>query len=188
MRNLVKVLTVGLLILAVSGCDYLSGKNLPGSHKQQSEEDRTVTLLDGQLTFTLPQGMTNQDKKVKKRKVVRVNRVNTYADKSGKKTIIVVISDSSPDGMDVLADRLEQRQRARSDDLQVVMNKQIDIDNHPVQRLDSAFTQDKEKLYSSVLLFKTNENLVTMQITLPADDQQQARAEADAIINTVQLQ
>ncbi|MGP7885833.1 DcrB-related protein, partial [Raoultella planticola] len=42
--------------------------------------------------------------------------------------------------------------------------------------------------WSSVILGKVDDKLLTLQITLPADNQQQAQSAAENIINTLVIQ
>ena len=42
--------------------------------------------------------------------------------------------------------------------------------------------------WSSVILGKVDDKLLTLQVTLPADNQQQAQTEAESIINTLTIQ
>ena len=44
-----------------------------------------------------------------------------------------------------------------------------------------------QKAYSSIVLGKVDSHLLTLQITLPADNQQQAQTDAEAIINTLKI-
>jgi hypothetical protein len=113
--------------------------------------------------------------------------MHVYADESGQKAIIVLLSDNSPDGLDVLAKRLEDQQRSRDPDLQVVTNKSITVDGQPAQQLDSVIATSGKKAYSSVVLAKVANHLLTLQITLPADNQQQAQSQAESIINTLKV-
>ena len=56
---------------------------------------------------------------------------------------------------------------------------------HTLQQLDSIISAKGQTAYSSVVLGKIDGKLLTMQITLPADNQQQAQSDAEKIINTL---
>ena len=84
--------------------------------------------------------------------------------------------------------RLEEQQRSRDPQLQVVSNKSIEIKGHTLQQLDSIISAKGQTAWSSVLLGKVDDKLLTLQITLPADNQQQAQTEAENIINTLVIQ
>ena len=85
----------------------------------------------------------------------------------------------------MLANRLEEQQRSRDPQLQVVTNKSIEMKGHTLQQLDSIISAKGQTAYSSVVLGKIDNKLLTLQVTLPADNQQQAQADAEKIINTL---
>jgi len=82
---------------------------------------------------------------------------------------------------------LENNQRANDANLQLITNKAIDVDGVPLRQLDSIVTNSGKKAYSSILVGALNNNLLTIQISLPADNQQQAQTEAEGIISTLKL-
>jgi hypothetical protein len=69
----------------------------------------------------------------------------------------------------------------------VVTNKAIDVNGVPLRQLDSIITSGGEKAYSSILIGTLDNNMLTIQVTLPADNQQQAQSEAEGIIKTLKL-
>ena len=85
----------------------------------------------------------------------------------------------------MLTKRLEEQQRNRDPQLQVVTNKAIDVKGHSLQQLDSIISAKGQTAYSSVVLGKVDGKLLTLQVTLPADNQQQAQTDAEKIINTL---
>lgn len=67
-------------------------------------------------------------------------------------------------------------------------NKSIEVNGHALQQLDSISNSGSGKqVYSSVLLGNVANQLLTLQITLPADNQQAAQTEAESIIRTLTL-
>lgn len=88
----------------------------------------------------------------------------------------------------VLAKRTEDQQRSRDPQLQVVSNKSLEIKGHTLQQLDSIISAKGQTAWSSVLLGKVDDKLLTLQVTLPADNQQQAQTEAESIISTLTIQ
>ena len=88
----------------------------------------------------------------------------------------------------MLAKRLEDQQRSRDPQLQVVSNKSLEIKGHTLQQLDSIISAKGQTAWSSVLLGKVDDKLLTLQVTLPADNQQQAQTEAESIISTLTIQ
>jgi len=69
--------------------------------------------------------------------------------------------------------------------LQVVTNRSIELKGQTLQQLDSVISAKGQTAWSSVVLGKIDNHLVTLQVTLPADNQQQAQTAAENIINTI---
>lgn len=71
-----------------------------------------------------------------------------YVDSMGRKAVIIILSDNTPQGLDTLAKRLEDEQYARDPDLQVVTNKAITVDGKkPLQQLDSIIARRQAGLF-----------------------------------------
>ena len=114
--------------------------------------------------------------------------MHVYSDATGQKAVIVIVGDSTNEDLAVLAKRLEDQQRSRDPQLQVVSNKSLEIKGHTLQQLDSIISAKGQTAWSSVLLGKVDDKLLTLQVTLPADNQQQAQTEAESIISTLAIQ
>lgn len=186
MRNLIKYVGIGLLALGLAACDNSDNDGrapAQGSEAQNSDAGNTITLLDGKLNFSLPADMTDQSGKVG----TQANNMHVYSDSTGQKAVIVILGDTTSETLDVLAKRLEDQQRSRDPQLQVVTNKAIQVDGQKLQQLDSIISARGQSAWSSVILGKVDGKLLTMQITLPADDQQKAQTEAESIVNTLTL-
>ncbi|MBK4715290.1 MULTISPECIES: DcrB family lipoprotein [Tenebrionibacter/Tenebrionicola group] len=182
MRNLVKYVGIGLLAFGLAACDNSNTPTAAKSGKAQSAKSgKTVTLLDGKLNFSLPTDMSDQSGKVG----TQANNMHVYSDPTGQKAIIVIVGDATNASLDVLAKRLEEQQRTRDPQLQVVTNKAIDVKGHALQQFDSIISARGQTAWSSVILGKVDGKLLTMQLTLPADNQQKAQSEAERIINTL---
>ncbi|ALB64461.1 DcrB protein precursor [Cronobacter condimenti 1330] len=182
MRNLVKYVGIGLLVMGLAACDNKES-NAPasGGASQSEAAGQPVSLLDGKLSFSLPADMTDQSGKVG----TQANNMHVYSDATGQKAVIVIVGQKSQESLDVLAKRLEDQQRARDPQLQVVTNKTIEIKGQKMQQLDTIISAKGQTAYSSVVLGNVDDQLLTMQITLPADNQQQAQSTAENIINTI---
>ena len=182
MRKLVKYAGIGLLVMGLAACDN-SDTNAPaqGSAAASDAAGQSINLLDGKLSFTLPAGMTDQSGKLG----TQSNNMHVYSDANGQKAVIVIIGDSANEELSVLANRLEEQQRSRDPQLQVVTNKSIELKGHTLQQLDSIISAKGQTAYSSIVLGKIDNKLLTLQVTLPADNQQQAQADAEKIINTL---
>ncbi|WP_413736218.1 DcrB family lipoprotein [Sodalis sp. RH21] len=182
MQKVAKYLGISLLVIGLAACDNKNDQSAPASNgAAQTQSENKVSLLDGKLTFTLPGDMSDQSGKVG----TQANNMHVYADESGHKAVIVILGDNTTEGLDVLAQRLEDQQRARDPDLQVVTNKTINVNGQTLQQLDSIVSSGGKPAYSSVVIGKVDAHLLTMQITLPSEDQQKAQSAAEAILNTI---
>ncbi|MEH2766785.1 DcrB family lipoprotein, partial [Klebsiella pneumoniae] len=129
-------------------------------------------------------GMADQSGKLG----TQANNMHVYSAATGQKAVIVIVGDSTNEDLAVLAKRLEDQQRSRDPQLQVVSNKPLEIKGHTLQQLDSIISAKGQTAWSSVILGKVDDKLLTLQVTLPADNQQQAQTEAESIINTLTIQ
>ena len=178
MRNLVKYVGIGLLVMGLAACDDKdTNATAQGSVAESNATGNPVNLLDGKLSFSLPADMTDQSGKLG----TQANNMHVWSDATGQKAVIVIMGDDPKEDLAVLAKRLEDQQRSRDPQLQVVTNKAI-------QQLDSIISAKGQTAYSSVILGNVGNQLLTMQITLPADDQQKAQTTAENIINTLVIQ
>ena len=185
MRNLVKYVGIGLLVMGLAACDNSDSKApTVGAAAESNASGQAISLLDGKLSFTLPAGMADQSGKLG----TQANNMHVYSDATGQKAVIVIVGDSTNEDLAVLAKRLEDQQRSRDPQLQVVSNKPLEIKGHNLQQLDSIISAKGQTAWSSVILGKVDDKLLTLQVTLPADNQQQAQTEAESIINTLTIQ
>jgi hypothetical protein len=185
MRNLVKYVGICLLVMGLAACDNSDSKApATGTTAENDASGQAVNLLDGKLSFSLPAGMTDQSGKLG----TQANNMHVYSDITGQKAMIIIVGDSTNEDLSVLAQRLEEQQRSRDPQLQVVTNKSIEIKGHKLQQLDSIISAKGQTAWSSVLFSNVDNKLVTLQITLPADNQQQAQTAAENIINTINIQ
>lgn len=183
MHKLVKYVGVSLLVMGLAACDNKDSATNAVDAAASAQAAQTVTLLDGKVSFSLPADISDQSGKVG----TQSNNMHVYSDASGQKAVIVIISEDSTDTLTALADRLEQQQRARDPQLQVVSNKSIEIKGHAVQQLDTIISAQGQTTYSSIVLSKIGNQLLTMQISLPADNQAESQASAESILNTLTI-
>ena len=176
MRNLVKYVGIGLLVMGLAACDDKdTNATAQGSVAESNATGNPVNLLDGKLSFSLPADMTDQSGKLG----TQANNMHVWSDATGQKAVIVIMGDDPKEDLAVLAKRLEDQQRSRDPQLQVVTNKAIELKGHKMQQLDSIISAKGQTAYSSVILGNVGNQLLTMQITLPADDQQKAQTTAE---------
>ncbi|WP_192458585.1 DcrB family lipoprotein [Musicola keenii] len=189
MPKLVKYFGIGLLAATLAACDGNSGKgsvNAPASAPAATAaatKPVSVSLLAGKLSFTLPTGLSDQTDKLGNQK----NNTHLYADPSGKQAIIVIEGEDSPLDLPTIGKNLENQQHARDANLQVLSNKAIDIHGHAAQQLESVITTSGQKSYSSIVLTKVDNRLVTLQITLPADNLPQSQTDAGNILSSLKI-
>ncbi|CAI0900221.1 DcrB family lipoprotein [Serratia ficaria] len=185
MRKVAKLMGISLLVLGLAACDgdTKDTKAPADGAAASASAGQQVSLLDGKLAFTLPAGMADQSGKLGN----QANNMHVYADSTGQRAVIVILGDKTADSLETLAKRLEDTQRARDANLQVITNKAIDVNGVPLRQLDSIITSGGEKAYSSILIGTLDNNMLTIQVTLPADNQQQAQSEAEGIISTLKL-
>ncbi|MBJ3815659.1 DcrB family protein [Shimwellia pseudoproteus] len=184
MRNLVKYIGISLLVFGLAACDNSDSTSATqGNAAQSNAAGQNISLLDGKLAFSLPAGMVDQSGKLG----TQTNNMHVYSDATGQKAVIVIVGDASDEPLNVLADRLQEQQRNRDPQLQVVTNKAIQVNGHDLQQLDSIISAKGQTAWSSVIIGKVDGKLLTMQITLPADDQQKAQSTAESIINTLDV-
>ncbi|AZI85786.1 protein dcrB [Enterobacter cloacae S611] len=182
MRNLVKYVGIGLLVMGLAACDNSDSKKpAQGAAAESNASGQPVTLLDGKLSFSLPADMTDQSGKLG----TQSNNMHVYSDATGQKAVIVIVGDNTQEDLSVLAKRLEDQQRSRDPQLQVVTNRSIELKGQTLQQLDSVISAKGQTAWSSVVLGKIDNHLVTLQVTLPAENQQQAQTAAENIINTI---
>ncbi|MFT4270124.1 MAG: DcrB family lipoprotein [Pantoea sp.] len=184
MRNLVKYAGIGLLVLGLAACDQKKDDAAAADNgATASQSTQTVSLLDGKLSFTLPAGMSDKSGKLGTESA----NMHVYADQTGARAIIVIAGDPTNEALDALSQRLEQQQRNRDPQLQVVSNKAVTLSDQPAQQLDTVISANHQTSWSSVILAKVDGKLLTLQITLPADNQQQAQSDADSIVKSITL-
>ncbi|WP_459177246.1 DcrB family lipoprotein [Ewingella americana] len=187
MRNLVKFAGMTILIIGLAACDGKTTDKAAadkGAPAASATATVPVSLLDGKVTFSLPQGMSDQSGKLGS----QANNMHVYADSTGQKAVIVILGDNTAESLDVLTARLQDQQKTRDTNLQVVTNKSIQVNGQTLQQYDSVISSAGQKAYSSIVLGKVDNHLLTLQITLPADNQQQAQTDAEAIISTLKVQ
>lgn len=65
MRNLVKYVGIGLLVVGLAACDNSDTKTpAQGASAESNATGQPVSLMDGKLSFSLPADMTDQSGKL----------------------------------------------------------------------------------------------------------------------------
>lgn len=185
MHKIIRYLSVGLLVLGLAACDQKQDTtgNAPGTDAGQ-QASQSIAVSGGKLSFTLPSGMTDQTGKLG----TDTHNMHVYANNNGQQAVIVIVGDTTSEGLDVLTQRLEQQQRNRDPQLQVVSDKAITLSGQPAQQLDTVISAKNQTNWSTVVMTKVDGKLVTLQISLPADNQAQSQTTAENIVKTITLQ
>lgn len=88
MRNLVKYVGIGLLVMGLAACDDKdTNASTEGTVAESNAAGQSVNLLDGKLSFQLPADMTDQSGKLG----TQANNMHVYSDASGQKAVIVIM-------------------------------------------------------------------------------------------------
>ena len=178
MRNLVKFVGVGLLVAGLAACDGQSTDSANSAASVPAGEN--ISLLDGKVTFTLPAGLTDQSGKLGSQS----NSMHVYANKSGQQAVIVIMAPLPSDSLSTLSGRLVEQQKARDPSLNVLSDKSIEVS---AQEVNSVQTAKGQVSYSSIVLAKAGDQLMTMQVALPGENQQEAASIAKGVVNTLKI-
>ena len=82
MRNLVKYVGIGLLVMGLAACDDKdTNATAQGSVAESNATGNPVNLLDGKLSFSLPADMTDQSGKLG----TQANNMHVWSDATGQK-------------------------------------------------------------------------------------------------------
>ena len=101
MRNLVKYVGIGLLVMGLAACDDKdTNATAQGSVAESNATGNPVNLLDGKLSFSLPADMTDQSGKLG----TQANNMHVWSDATGQKAVIVIMGDDPKEDLAVLAD------------------------------------------------------------------------------------
>ncbi|WP_058910445.1 DcrB family lipoprotein [Entomohabitans teleogrylli] len=184
MYKLVKYVGMGLLVFGLAACDNSDSTAAGDAAQSSAASGQPISLLDGKLSFSLPAGMSDMSDKLTNPS----SNVRAYADNVKQKAVIVIINDDDALALDKLAADVEQKQRARDPQLQVIASKDIEIKGHTLRQFDSVISENGKTTWSSILFTRIGDKQATLQISLPADNQQQAQTEAQNIINTIVIQ
>lgn len=183
MRTLTRLCSISLLALAMTACDGNTTTDTTSKSTIESSVEQNISLLNGKLSFTLPAGLTDQSDKL----VNASSNKYIYADSKLEHSVIVILESPSGESLSVLAQRMEEQQKTNDANLQVISNKAVTSHGQNLQRIDTIQTRNGNKVYVAVVLGQVADHMLTMQITVPADNQQQAQTMVDTLVNTLKL-
>ncbi|ACR67286.1 DUF1795 domain-containing protein [Edwardsiella ictaluri] len=187
MGNLVKLIGVGLLVTGLAACDGSSTAetNAPvqGANATQPSvpEGAKVSLLDGKIGFTLPAGLSDQTSKLGS----QTNNMSVYANKTGQQAVIVILAPMPQDNLNALSTRLIDQQKSRDASLQLLSSESVKLGGKEVEKVVSMQQANGHAIYSSIILAQVGDQLMTMQISLPGDNRQEAANIANGVLDTL---
>ncbi|AIJ08255.1 MULTISPECIES: DcrB family lipoprotein [Edwardsiella] len=187
MGNLVKLIGVGLLVTGLAACDGSSTAetNAPAQGASATQPSvpagAKVSLLDGKIGFTLPAGLSDQTSKLGS----QTNNMSVYANKTGQQAVIVILAPMPQDNLNTLSTRLIDQQKSRDASLQLVSSESVKLGGKAVEKVVSMQQANGHAIYSSIILAQVGDQLMTMQISLPGDNRQEAANIANGVLDTL---
>ncbi|MBT0722224.1 DUF1795 domain-containing protein [Tatumella sp. TA1] len=181
MRYITQYLGIFLVVLGLTACDQKKEDPKQDQQSAAQRQQQNISLLDGKLTFSLPQDMSDQTGKLG----TESNNMHVYANGNGQQAVIVIIGDETQLSLSQLSQKLQDQQRNRDPQLQVVADKSIMLGHTQGQQLDSVVSTNNHSNWSTVVLAKLNNQLITLQISLPADNQSQSQSIASEIVQSI---
>lgn len=93
MRHITHYMGIFLVVLGLAACNQKKDDS-QAQHQDQSasqSQHQNISLLDGKLTFSLPQGMSDQTGKLG----TESNNMHVYANNNGQQAVIVIVGDET---------------------------------------------------------------------------------------------
>lgn len=184
MQKLVKIVGLCLLAVSLAACDGSKDQPAPtGSNTSATQSGEQTTVLGGKVSFTIPEGLQDQNGS----NTSQTSNMAVYADNSAQKMLIVISSSMPGDSLENLISRMESQQKMRDTEMTVLTKKGISAGNQTLQRLDTLIRIDGKRNYSSTLLTQIDQQLLTMQITFPADRQAEGEKAVQTFIDSIKI-
>ncbi|MGL4858321.1 MAG: DcrB-related protein [Enterobacteriaceae bacterium] len=175
-----------LSLFALAACDNAQESASPSVHTSTAQNgDSTYTLLEGKLTFTLPAVMQDQSQSLNPPSTTKF----IYSDATGMQSLIVLIDPPVNLSPADQAQGLVQFYQKKVPDMKVLLDKSITIDKTEMHRLD-LFDDNpnrKVKVLSVFVLGNIDNQVVTFQLSMPANDMAQAQKQVQQIIDSIKL-
>ncbi|KYB73790.1 hypothetical protein AGQ50_24835, partial [Salmonella enterica subsp. enterica] len=121
--------------------------------------------MDGQPGFPLRARMNEQSGKLG----TQASNMHGYRDTSGQKAMVVTVGVNTDEALTGVANRLLEEQSNRDTQLQVVANSSSALKGQTLQQLGSMMSAKGRTEYSAIVLGEVKNQLLTSQVTLPAD-------------------
>lgn len=190
MRNIVKYIGISLLITGLAACDGQKDNQKTKENNTTASSSavsvpagETVSLFDGKAEFTLPAGLTDQTGKLG----TQSNSMHVYADKTGQQAVIVILAPMPQEDLKTLSTRLVEQQKSRDPSLKLLSDDAIKVGNADARKVVSTQMSHNNMSYSSIVLAHIGNDLLTIQTSLPASNQEEAAKVADGVISTLKV-
>lgn len=186
MQKLAKIVGLCLLTASLAACDGNKDQATSAGNNEASatQSGQQTSILGGKVSFTVPNGLKDQSGQSPS----QTSNMAVYADNEAQK-MLIVISSSMPDAsLENLITRMEAQQKMRDNELVVIKKAQADANGQQLQRLDTAIKIDGKKNFSSTLLGQMDNQLLTIQLTYPIEQQAEAEKTVDSFISSLKIQ
>ncbi|QBH98294.1 DUF1795 domain-containing protein [Limnobaculum zhutongyuii] len=183
MQKLVKIVGVCLFAASLMACDGSKDQPAATGSGTSAEQSGQTSVLGGKVNFTVPDGLQDQSGKSGS----QATNMAVYADNAAQKMLIVISSSMPDDTLENLITRMEAQQKMRDAELVVVKKEEVTADGQKLQRLDTAIRIDGKKNYSSTLLGQIDKQLLTMQLTYPIEQQEDAEKAINQFISSLKI-
>lgn len=183
MRNIVKYIGIGLLVTGLAACDGQKDNQKTTDAAASTPAGETVSLFDGKAEFTLPAGLTDQTGKLG----TQSNSMHVYADKTGQQAVIVILAPMPKEDLKTLSTRLVEQQKSRDPSLNLLSDDAIKVGDADARKVVSTQMSNNQPSYSSIVLAHVGSDLLTIQTSLPASNQEEAAKVADGVISTLKV-
>lgn len=184
MQKLVKIVGLCLFAVSLAACDGSKDNPAPaGNNASATQSGEQTTVLGGKVSFTVPDGLQDQSGN----NASQTSNMAVYADNSAQKMLIVISSSMPADPLNNLIERMEAQQKMRDTDMSVLTKKEVTVGDQKLQRLDTLIRIDGKKNYSSTLLGQVDQQLLTMQVTFPAEQQAEGEKVVQKFIDSIKI-
>ena len=191
MQKLIKTMGLCLFAVSLAACDgnkdsstAPSDNGSSAAAQPSSSADGQTQVLGGKVSFNVPKGLQDQSGKSPS----QTTNMAVFADNAAQKMLIVISSSMPDDSLENLITRMEAQQKMRDSELTVLKKGSIEAGGQTLQRLDTLVRIDGKKNYSSTILGQIGQQLLTIQLTYPADQQADAEKAVDAFIASLKIQ
>ncbi|GKX55574.1 lipoprotein [Leminorella grimontii] len=191
MQKLMKTMGLCLFAVSLAACDGNKDSSTTPADNGSSaaaqpgaSADGQTQVLGGKVSFNVPKGLQDQSGKSPS----QTTNMAVFADNAAQKMLIVISSSMPGDSLENLITRMEAQQKMRDGELTLLKKAPVEAGGQTLQRLDTLVRIDGKKNYSSTILGQIGQQLLTIQLTYPAEQQADAEKAVDAFIASLKIQ